>query len=54
MEKFMQNFEKFSAWSYDNGLFYFSGRDVYCILLGVFIAIVSVLFIWSLLGKDGD
>ena len=54
MEQLMQNFEKFNAWSYDNGIFYFSGRDIYCILIGVLISIITVLLVWSLIGKDGD
>ena len=52
LEKLMQHFERFCAWSYDNGIFYFSGRDIYCILIGVLISIITILLVWSLIGKD--
>ena len=43
--KICDNLEKFCAWSFDNGIFYFSGRDVYCILLGISLSVIVVLTI---------
>lgn len=46
--------EKFCAWSFDNGIFYFSGRDVYCILTGMCVAFVIWGLIQILFGKDDE
>lgn len=31
-------------WYYDNGIFYINGRDVVCIITGILIGILFVLF----------
>ena len=54
MIKICEYLEKFCAWSYDNGIIYFSGRDVYCILTGFLSAFVVYALIYLLLGKDKD
>lgn len=40
MIKICEYLEKFCAWSYDNGVFYISGRDIYCLITGFLIAFV--------------
>ena len=49
----MQIFEKFCAWSFDNGIFYVSGRDIMCMIVGLLIAVIIYLTIRALV-KDGD
>ena len=54
MEYLCSYLEKFCAWSFDNGIFYFSGRDVYCILTGMCVAFVIWGIIQILFGKDDE
>ena len=38
-------FESQLQWSFDNGIFYINGRDIVCIMTGVCLGIIIVLFI---------
>lgn len=38
-------FESWLQWSYDNGIFYINGRDIICIMAGVCLGIIIVLFL---------
>lgn len=49
----MQIFEKFCAWSFDNGIFYVSGRDIMCVMVGALAFAICMLTIKAIL-KDGD
>jgi len=49
----MQIFEKLCAWSFDNSIFYVSGRDILCVIVGLLIATIIYLTIRALV-KDGD
>ena len=45
-------FEKQCAWFIDTGIFYFSGRDVCAILIGICAGIVLMLIFRLLEGSD--
>lgn len=45
-------FEHLLCWSYDNGVVYFSGRDICCIITGFMISVLMVLIICSFLRKE--
>ena len=47
-----QFFDEIASWTYQNEIFYISGRDLICILIGVLISIITVLTVWALIGKD--
>lgn len=47
-----QFFDKIVSWTYQNEIFYISGRDLICVLIGVLISIITVLGVWALIGKD--
>ena len=38
-------FESWLQWSFDNGIFYINGRDIICIMAGVCLGIIIVLFL---------
>lgn len=45
-------FDTLTSWSIDNSTFYISGRDLFCIIIGVLISIITVLIVWALISKD--
>lgn len=47
-------FESQMAWSFDNGIFYFSGRDVVAIMIGLVAGIILMLIIKLLEGSDKE
>ena len=38
-------FESQLQWSFDNGIFYINGRDVICIMAGVCLGVIIVIFL---------
>lgn len=38
-------FESELQWSFDNGIFYINGRDVICIMAGVCLGVIIVIFL---------
>ena len=52
MIKICEYLEKFCAWSYDNGIFYISGRDIYCIITGFCIAFVVFATVNIFIGRE--
>lgn len=46
--------EEFKDWTYDNGVVYFTGRDIYAMIIGALISLVVCLVIYALIEKEGD
>ena len=44
MDKAINHFcESLICWSYDNGIFYISGRDIACMIVGFLVCLILVM-----------
>lgn len=49
-----EKLEQFKGWTFDNGVIYVTGRDVYALIIGALISFCVCAFIYSLIVKEGD
>ena len=49
-----EKLEQFKGWTFDNGIVYFTGRDLYAMIIGALISLVVCLVIYALIEKEGD
>lgn len=54
MNNIFEMLEEFKSWTYDNGIVYFTGRDIYAMIIGALISFVVCLAIYALIDKEGD
>ena len=54
MNNIFEMLEEFKSWTYDNGIVYVTGRDIYAMILGVVLSIIVCLIIFSFIEKEGD
>lgn len=54
MNKIFDYLEAFKSWTYENGVVYFTGRDIYAMIIGALISLVVCLVIYALIEKEGD
>lgn len=49
-----EKLEQFKRWTFDNGVIYVTGRDVYAMILGAVLSLIVCLIIFSFIEKEGD
>lgn len=49
-----EKLEQFKGWTYDNGIVYVTGRDVYAMIIGALLSFVVCAIIYALIAKEGD
>ena len=54
MNKLFDYLEAFKNWTYDNGIVYLTGRDLYAMIIGALISLIICLIIYALIEKEGD
>lgn len=49
-----EKLEQFKGWTFDNGVIYVTGRDVYAMILGAVLSIIVCLIIFSFIAKEDE
>lgn len=54
MNNLFDYLEAFKNWTYDNGIVYITGRDIYALIIGALLSFCICAFIYVLITKEGD
>ena len=54
MNNIFEMLEEFKGWTYDNGVVYVTGRDIYAMIIGALLSFIVCLVIYALIEKEGD